>query len=178
MLPSPSFNITNAYVDTTTVSTANTGNLNTTDISSTEFLNQPTPSITTSIVDQFPSNNTNTDAWCGIDSSNIIPHRFRHRANLIQFADDTDEVPDHYKDIKGRHNEDKWYSAFKDELESLSKHGNGSFRIFPQTRKLFLLYVYFVLKEIPLQSTILARGFSRLEGVDYMETYAPSYILS
>lgn len=74
--------------------------------------------------------------------------------------------------------QDKWKAAAEEEISAHRKHGTWFFQQKPNDKKVITCKWLFKKKNTPGEETrykarLVARGFNQIQGIDYVDTYAP-----
>lgn len=119
--------------------------------------------------------------FCDVHPMHIVQQRLRPRREL-NFANlttiEAEEDPKTYKEAMKRNDRDKWLIAMQEEIDSLKK--NQVWELVDRPRQNVVTNKWVLkIKRKPdgtvdrYKARLVARGFSQVYGIDYMETYAP-----
>ena len=89
------------------------------------------------------------------------------------------EIPEDFKEIPGRPDQQLWMEAIREELSSMKKNNVWTIVEAPKNTKLIKSRWIFRIKEdangnpTRYKARLVAKGFQQRPGIDYTDTYAP-----
>ncbi|EPZ35565.1 Reverse transcriptase, RNA-dependent DNA polymerase domain-containing protein [Rozella allomycis CSF55] len=122
---------------------------------------------------------TSSDDNAKISENNILPEGPKRSRRALNVVQKFPEIPAHFKDIKGRPDEDKWMEAIQSELKSHRTNGTWSLQVLPQSRKAIGSRWVFRIKRNAdgsinkYKARLVALGYMQTEGLEFQETFTP-----